>query len=116
MIDYFSIAKVVYQANKTFCETNFDFSHMDWNDAPDGVKCSYVRGVVEVINNPNITPEELHEAWKKEKTGQGWVLGENKNPDKKTHPCLTNYRDIPEFEKRKDNLFIAIVKELIKEQ
>lgn len=47
-----------------------------------------------------------------EKVNDGWVYGEVKDADKKTHPCIVPYNELPEFQKKKDHLFIAIVKAL----
>ena len=52
--------------------------------------------------NPDITPEENHNNWMKAKTAQGWVYGEVKDFDKKTHPDLVAFDDLPEVEQRKD--------------
>lgn len=108
--DYYSIAKVAYQANKAFSETNFDFTHKDWDDISDEAKTSFVNGVIRVFEKPDITPEEIHENWKKEKVDNGWVYGEEKDIEKKTHPCISIYDNLPLFEKLKDKLFIDIVK------
>lgn len=48
----------------------------------------------------------------KEKVDAGWVFGEIKDADAKTHPCIVPYDELPEFQKKKDHLFIAIVKAL----
>jgi uncharacterized protein YodC (DUF2158 family) len=48
----------------------------------------------------------------KEKIAEGWVYGETKDSEKKTHPCLVSYDELPEFQKKKDALFCAIVDSL----
>lgn len=45
----------------------------------------------------------------KEKIEDGWVYGDEKDTEKKTHPCLVPYEELPEFQKKKDALFQAIV-------
>lgn len=47
---------------------------------------------------------ESHENWMRMKVAQGWVYGEAKDFDKKTHPDLVPFIDLPEIEKRKDTI------------
>ena len=56
------------------------------------------------------TPKELHEKWCEEKTRNGWRHGEEKCAEKKTHPCLVPYDDLPPHQKMKDELFLGVVK------
>jgi hypothetical protein len=55
-----------------------------------------------MLKNPSITPEANHENWMRKKTEQGWVYGETKDFEKKTHPDLVPFNELPEIEKRKD--------------
>ena len=52
--------------------------------------------------HPDNTPEENHDNWMKAKTEQGWVYGEVKDFEKKTHPDLVPFDKLPEVEKNKD--------------
>lgn len=63
---------------------------------------SLLDGIAYMDANPNITPEENHNNWMKAKTAQGWVYGEVKDFEKKTHPDLVPFEDLPEVEQRKD--------------
>jgi hypothetical protein len=40
------------------------------------------------------------------------VYGEVKDAVAKTHPCMVPYDDLPEFQRKKDALFLAIVRVL----
>lgn len=55
------------------------------------------------------TPEESHENWCNVRKSQGWVYGEVKDLQNKTHPCLVPYEELPERQKIKDLLAQAIV-------
>jgi hypothetical protein len=44
-----------------------------------------------------------------DKIKDGWVYGETKDAEKKTHPCLVPFHELPEFQQKKDKLFCAIV-------
>lgn len=43
-----------------------------------------------------------HEVWAKGRTDEGWTYGETLDREKKTHPCLVPYEDLPESEKDYD--------------
>lgn len=103
------IAKVCHQANKMWCELNDDFSQKDWDDAKDWQRISAVNGVTYRVENENATDDAQHNSWMKEKVDDGWVYGEIKDEVTKTHPCIVPFNELPEFQRKKDTLFCAIV-------
>ncbi len=46
--------------------------------------------------------ENVHEVWAQSRMEQGWIYGEQRNDELKTHPCLIPYADLPEVEKEYD--------------
>ena len=103
------IAKVCHQANKAWCELNGDFSQVNWEEASDSIRESAVKGVTFRIENPKAKPSDQHEAWLKSKLEEGWVYGKVKDLEKKTHPCIVEYNELPLFQRKKDKLFQFIV-------
>jgi len=65
---------------------------------------SLVNGVQFRLDNPDATPEQNHENWMKAKTAQGWKLGPVKDVEKKEHPDIIPYDELPDVEKMKDTL------------
>lgn len=104
-----AIAIACHQANKAWCEQNGDFSQRDWKFAEDQQRQSAINGVEFRLNNPNAGHDAQHNSWMKEKLDQGWKFGEKKDADAKTHPCLVPFEKLPDFQKKKDALFCAIV-------
>ena len=105
------IAAVAHGANRAFCQSIGDFSHHDWSESPDWQKSSSVAGVEYVIRHLDaVTPQMMYSNWAHQKMNEGWVYGPEKDPVKKTHPCLAGYESLPDEQKQKDNLFIAVVK------
>ena len=102
------IACVAHTANRIYCNSIGDFSQVPWELAPDWQKQSAVLGVQGVLLDGR-GPEASHENWYDHKIKEGWTLGEVKDFDKKTHPCLMPYSDLSEEQKGKDKLFVAIV-------
>lgn len=68
----------------------------------EGQSESLLDGVKFMLANPDITPEENHANWMLMKVQQGWKYGEVKDFEKKTHPDLIPYCDLPDVEQRKD--------------
>jgi hypothetical protein len=103
------IARIAYEANRAWCAHNGDMSFGDWDDAPEWQVESMLDGVVFHTLNPYAPPEATHENWLKMKTEDGWVWGEVKDPEAKTHPCMVPFDQLPPEQQFKDKLFRAIV-------
>lgn len=107
------IAKVCHEANKAYCETLGDNSQTNWEDAPDWQKKSAIDGVKNIIDGVVKAPEDSHKSWLAEKERDGWKYGEVKDVEKKTHPCIVPYDELPKDQQKKDALFFAIVNALL---
>jgi hypothetical protein len=103
------IAAIAHNANRVYCQRTGDFSQPLWEEAPQWQKDSAIAGVQAYINDPTITPEKSHEGWMALKEQEGWVYGEAKDPERKQHPCMLPYDQLPPEQKIKDSLFLAIV-------
>lgn len=106
-------ASTAHEANRVLCRANGDYSQKNWREAPQWQKASCINGVRNVMKNPNITSEQSHINWMKEKEADGWVYGEKKNARDKTHPCMVPYSELPKEQKIKDEMFITIVKSIL---
>ena len=106
------IAKVCHEANKAYCEAIGDNTQLHWDQAPNWQQASAIAGVEFRIKNPNTTPEDQHIAWCNDKIKAGWKYGPVKDAEKKEHPGLVPYGDLPETQKAKDALFVGVVEAL----
>lgn len=104
-----SIARVAHEANKAYCESIGDNSQVSWGVAPQWQRDSAIAGVQAHLDNPDMTPEQSHESWLAVKEADGWVYGEVKDADNKTHPCCVPYGELPSKQQVKDKLFSSIV-------
>lgn len=104
-----SIAELAHNINKAYCVAIGDNSQEFWSDAPDWQKNSAINGVHFIIENPSATSEDTHNSWLKQKVAEGWVYGDAKDAEKKTHHCIKPYAELPESQRVKDGLFKAAV-------
>lgn len=101
--------RVAHEVNRVYCQSHGDHSHLPYYETPEIITTSTKKGVVnQLLNGPGLSPRESHEAWCQYKLNEGWVYGEVKDVEKKTHPNLVDYDDLPESEKFKDVLFTTI--------
>lgn len=106
------IAKVCHDANRAWCMANDDYSQPAWGEAPDWQIESAINGVEHALKHPDATSEDMHSNWMADKIADGWTYGPVKDPEAKTHPCMIPYAELPEFQRKKDALFLAIVRAL----
>ena len=103
------IARICHEANRALCLALGDTSHLPWDQAPEWQRKSSIEGVEKVLLDPDISAEEIQLAWADSKRRDGWVYGPVKDADKKTHPCLVPFADLPAEQRAKDHLFINTV-------
>lgn len=106
------IAEVCHEANRAYCRTLGDFSQPAWVDAPEWQRNSAINGVNFHVDNPGSLPSASHDNWLAEKIASGWKYGLIKDPELKEHPCCVPYEELPDDQKKKDKLFIAVVEAL----
>jgi ryanodine receptor 2 len=51
--------------------------------------------------------ENIHEMWAVSKIENGWLFGERRDDEMLLHPCLTQFQNLPQAEKRY-NIQLAI--------
>lgn len=107
------VAKACHEANKKYCESIGDFSQPEWESASEQVKQSAFSGVLFALENPEVTPEQMHQNWMRDKVKAGWIYGKEKNEETRTHPCLVPYDKLPEAQRAKDDIFISVVKVMV---
>jgi hypothetical protein len=109
----FAIAMICHEANRAYCRTLNDLTQPQWDDAPDWQRASAIKGVEFCLANPDAPPSANHESWFAQKVADGWIYGEVKDPEAKTHPCMVSYDQLPVEQRRKDALFKSVVAAVI---
>jgi hypothetical protein len=100
-------AEAAHEMNRVYCQALGDFSQPSWGAAEDWQRSSAINGVDGVFAGNS--PKASHESWLAEKVANGWVYGEKKDPEAKTHPCMVPYDQLSSEQKQKDFLFVSTV-------
>ena len=69
----------------------------------------------EILELCELIAENTHEVWAEGRIKDGWSFGEKRDDEKKLHPCLVPYGELPESEKEYDrNTSMETLKLIIK--
>lgn len=102
------IASVCHAANRALQQLSGEAEvNPEWVDAPEWMQDSATSGVLSALEGRSAG--ELHEEWAAHRRATGWVWGSIKSEEAKTHPCLVDYDQLPEIQRAKDALFLAVV-------
>lgn len=107
-----AICMTVHEAIRAWAMANGQPAIPDWADAPDWMKQSTRQSVENVMAHPHQTARDQHDQWLGQKQAAGWRHGDTKSETDRTHPMMVPFDDLPEFEKKKDDLVKAIVRAL----
>ena len=102
------IARVCHEVNRAYCEALGDHSQVPWEDAPEWQRESARMGV-DLHLSGDFGPEVSHISWMSNKASEGWIYGPVKDPEKKKHPCMVPFGELPREQQAKDYIFRAIV-------
>lgn len=103
---------VAHEANRMYCLSLGDTSQPSWEHAPTWQRESMLSGVRGVLSGN--APIESHENWLRQKRADGWIYGPIKDVNRKQHPCMVPYDELPPEQQMKDHLFTAMVTEMAK--
>ena len=102
------VAEVAHEVNSAYCQALGDSSQLAWDDAPEWQRASARMGV-DLHTMGDFGPEASHISWMKQKLDDGWKYGPVKEAEKKEHPCLVPFEQLPKEQQAKDYLFRGVV-------
>jgi len=103
-------AMAAHEMNRIYCLAIGDASQAVWDLAPDWQRESALKGVDGVFAGNG--PGASHESWLAEKVEKGWTYGPVKDPEKKEHPCMVPFEQLPLDQQQKDHLFVSTVRSM----
>ncbi len=69
---------------------------------PKPINTDNVKLPEELLELTEKIAEQVHDVWSQGRIAEGWTYGEERNDEKKTHPCLIPYSDLPDSEREYD--------------
>lgn len=113
MVTSRTVAKAAHEANRAYCQGIGDYSQPPWEQTPEWQKESAIAGVEAHLNalaeGRKLSPRESHDEWLHHKLARGWKLGPAKDANRKEHPCMVPFDDLPVQQRVKDYIFSALV-------
>lgn len=105
------ISEVCHEANRAWTKVADPSVPLQphWDECPEEMRRSSRAGVAWRLANMDEPSSAGHDEWMRGKLADGWVLGPEKDAEKKTHPALVPYEQLPVESRKKDFLFAAIV-------
>jgi hypothetical protein len=102
------IAQVVHEAQRALQTVQGEpVPAPEWNYAPEYMKSALIKSIRLVLQGA--TPEQTHELWLSDKIEDGWTFGKVKDSYARKHPCMLPYEDLPQTQRDKNDLLVAIV-------
>ena len=83
-----------------------------WDESRGEVRDSARSGVIDLLVNTAWGPQESHEAWLAYKRSHGWSYGTVKSVERRQHPCMVEWSELPAAQRAKDVIFVGIVRSL----
>lgn len=112
-----AISAVVHAALSAWRVANGQAAHPEWSVAPDWMRESTRATVLHVLAHPDVTPEDLHAFWAANRLAGDRRLRPEHDPGGHVQPpspaaanAAPSYADLPDIEKIKDVLVIAVVR------
>jgi len=69
---------------------------------PNPLNTSQIKLSAELQKLTELLARNTHEVWAAQRFAEGWQYGTTRNDERKEHPCLVAYEDLPENEKEYD--------------
>jgi hypothetical protein len=106
------IARAAHNTLVVYCRMAGDYSIREWEDAEEWQRDDTVKMVRSTLKGGH-SAEQEHGRWFKGKVDRGYVYGREKNDDENkgplTNPNMLPYRDLPLYNRMKDNLLTVVV-------
>lgn len=108
-----AIAQAAYRAVRVFALAQGDYSKPDWPHLDDAARERVIAGVEAISQQPYRTASENHAAWMLAMERDGWSYGPAHRKDLKQHPAMMPYGRLSTDYRRRNEIFLAVVKALM---
>lgn len=85
-----------------------------FEEMPDDYRKKIVASVVAIWQNPDMSPQDMHNVWMKRQLSSGWKHGGTYDEKSKTSPALVPFHDLNELQKNLTFMMWAMCRALFK--
>jgi len=110
LISRIELARICHNLNREIQKLSGEQVDPTWNRAAPWMRDLSVYHVNTILDNPTITPEEMHNTWATALYVDGWTYGPERVEASKISPLIQFYVDLSIYEKLKYSLYFATVK------
>lgn len=108
-----AIARTVHEALRGWAAAHGQHDIPAWDKAEPWMHAATRDSVRHALEHDAPNGRTQHTQWMDQKRRDGWRYGPVKDADAKTHPLMIPYDDLPDWERRKDQLINALVSALV---
>ena len=105
------IAKIVYEATRLEAKwSKRSIVPEKWDNRDNKFKEQFIDIIDKYLLQEDLpTPEEAHNSWVQSYLDMGWKYGKKRDIEKKTHPDILPFYQLPKDERDKDAIFLVVV-------
>ena len=107
------VAKICHEAIRAYAIQFDGRDRGPWEEMDTEYQESYLTGVDYITSPEAMSAEERHAEWLENHLADAWVLGDERDDEKKTHPNMLPYEELPFEQRAKDAIFASMVTSLI---
>jgi len=103
-------ARFVYEAARLEAEVSGRrIVPESWEDREDDFKEQFVKVVEKQCSDEKFEgPEQAHDSWWQKYIDMGWQYGPERSVEKRTHPDMVPFHELPADEREKDEIFLRL--------
>ena len=106
------IARITHEADRII-RASMGQVLSGWDRHEAGLKTEWRAKVGSLKGSDRITPQMRHDLWIQDMITAGWTQGTSVDSEKKTHPSICSYEDLPEQVHLLDDVFVILVETCI---
>lgn len=107
-----AFAQIAHKLDVAYAAAVYGENKPGWHQLPAEDRKHISDRVVYYLTDPNAVVSSLHEKWAYSKLSSGWSYGKEFNEEKKQHPLLISYSELPLTRRVADTLFMQTVQTL----
>lgn len=105
------MARLIYEATRVEARwSKRSIVPERWEKRDIKFREQFVKIIDKYLSLKNLpTPNKAHQSWMKSYFKMGWKFGKTRDVNKKTHPDLLPFYELPQNERDKDAIFLAFM-------